>query len=79
MEEIQEHTETDPVLQRIIEAIIENQWNNIEIPKTYKQIKDELTVSNGIILRQLRIVIPEGLRKKMFRLSTQKPYGNREM
>ena len=53
-------------MKSVIKSILENEWNNT--PKAYRLIRDELTVSEGIILRQLRIVIPEILRERCLEL-----------
>ena len=43
--EVKEFTEIDPVLQRVIKVINENNWSDAEIPAAFKQIKEEFTVA----------------------------------
>ena len=61
LEEVKEFTKIDPVLQRVIN---ENNWSNAEITGAFKQRMDEFTVSNGMILKRLTMVIPQRLRKR---------------
>ena len=64
LEEIQECMKTDIVLQQVIEAVKSEVWNNEESLKPYKQIRNELTLVQGLLLRQSRIVMPKELHKR---------------
>ena len=61
---VSEYSEKDPEIQLVRETILSGNWHENQLPPAYKQIKDELTVVDGVLLRQLRIVIPQGLRKQ---------------
>ena len=52
----------------IREIIVERKWDHEGVPDGYQRVKDELTVANGVLLRQSRIVIPEELRKRCLEL-----------
>ena len=49
------------------EAIAKDKWYD-DVPEAYKRVKAELMVVDGLLLRQLRIVIPQGLRKRCLEL-----------
>ena len=68
LEEIQELSEKDPELLVVKEIILEGKWDKKGIPEAYKRVKDELTVANGVLLRQSRIVIPKELRTRCLEL-----------
>ena len=64
-EQIVAETEKDPVLQRVMKNLKEN-WPRGEcLP--YYNIRAELSVINGLLLRKNRIVIPQTLRKEMLK------------
>ena len=63
MEMIKEYSERDPDFQQVKEAIQQNKWFD-NVPSAYVKVKDELMVTNGLLLRQQRLVIPQGLRKR---------------
>ena len=58
-------TEKDPVLQRVMKNLKEN-WPRGECP-SYYNVRAELSVINGLLLRKNRIVIPQSLRKEMLK------------
>ena len=41
-----------------------NKWEKTDSMNPYKQVRNELIVTNGLLLRQSRIVIPKGLQKR---------------
>ena len=64
MEKIITATDSDKVLRRV-RAAIKVKKRDFDIVKPYKAIKDQLTItSKGIILRGLRIVIPQSLQQR---------------
>ena len=68
MEELQRHTLQDPVMQKVAHFIT-NGWpaKLKSVPpevRPYFTIRDELIVDNGIILKDLRVVVPQTLRKE---------------
>ena len=50
-------------MQILNQAIETNQWDNPEL-KPFRNDKDELSVANGLVLRQTRVVIPPSLQQK---------------
>ena len=66
LQEVKEHTDNDSDLQELIKIIL-NGWpnNKNEVPdsvKPYFSIRDTLSVSDGIILKAERILVPKSLR-----------------
>lgn len=61
-QEILNETAKDPELQSVIEAIDTSDWDRI--PLAFKVCKDELTVIDGIVIRQERIVVPRSLHER---------------
>ena len=71
LKEIQENTNLDHMLQQVIKHVQLNDWHKSTDVwlQPYKQVKDELSVSNeGIILRRTRIVISESLQQQTIKL-----------
>ena len=50
-------------MQAVIKAVEADQWIFPEA-ENYKKLKEELSASNGLVLRRNRIVIPPNLRSK---------------
>lgn len=68
MAELQRHTLVDPVMQKVTHFII-NGWpaKSKSVPpevQPYFPIRDELIVDDGIVLKGLRVVVPQTLRKE---------------
>ena len=68
--EIQEHTKLDNTLNLVVEALKSNKWESDEV-QSYKQIQNELTEHNSILIRENRIVLPQSLRKKAIEIAHQ--------
>ena len=51
-------TETDPILQQVQRCLGGSEWPDTPELNPYKRFKDELCMSNGIVLRGSRIVMP---------------------
>ena len=69
LQELEEETARDEALQDIIKCIANKQWQNLNYDlnsdlQSFKNVKDELSVVDGLILRDERIVIPEKLRER---------------
>ena len=70
MKEIQEETQNDKTLERLMDIIRTGTWNSVKDPATgeenmndlklFAKIRDELTINEqfGIILRGTRIIMP---------------------
>jgi len=67
---VKDATAADEALQRLARMIATQKWHEAGKDVTqYQQIKQELSVSNGVILRGTRIIVPEKLRSRMIRLA----------
>jgi hypothetical protein len=69
LEKIRQQTSADESLQ-ILKSVIQNGWpeNRQDVPTLvlpYFNVRDELSIQNGLIFRGERIVIPENLRPEM--------------
>ena len=82
--EIKEETRKEPILQQISAHIRNNTWHKVtgdtqhaEILKKFRQISGELTVSlsDDIILRGTRIVIPVSLEQRVLQLAHEGHQG----
>ena len=70
LKEVQDATSTDEVLKKLSEVILSQSWHNIDKDiLRYKNVKDELSISNGVILRGGRLVIPGKLQEKAVNLA----------
>jgi len=64
--ELQRETPQDPVLKDILKRIRTNNWSNCSIAeRSYKCVRQELTIEKGIILRGDVPVIPASMRSKI--------------
>ena len=68
LQEVKVETKIDTTMQALARAIESEDWSDPTI-RDYKNIKDELSVYNGIILRGNRIVIPSSLQAKAIDLA----------
>ena len=64
-QQIAAETEKDPILQRVMKNLKES-WPRGDCQQFYN-IRAELSVVNGLLLRKNRIVIPQSLRKEMLK------------
>ena len=67
-DEVKKETANDPILCQLIKAIAHDDWNNPEV-KSFMNFKDELSVCDGIILRDHRLVLPYSLQKEAIDLA----------
>ncbi|GFO33165.1 transposon ty3-g Gag-Pol polyprotein [Plakobranchus ocellatus] len=67
LEEVRKETKQDRVLVAVITSISTGNWDS-RLVSQFQFLKDELTIHDGIILRQHRIVIPESLRLRVIKL-----------
>ena len=51
-------TETDPTLQQVQRCLGGSEWPDTPELNPYKRVKDKLCMSNGLVLRGSRIVMP---------------------
>jgi hypothetical protein len=71
LKEIQQHTESDTQLQTL-KHVIQSGWPEMKSDVShdisiYFDVRDELTVQNGLIFKGERVVIPKTLRLDMTR------------
>ncbi|GFR62361.1 retrovirus-related Pol polyprotein from transposon 412 [Elysia marginata] len=61
LEEVKEATKNDPQLQKVMTAIQSGKWEDKSL-SSFSNIRDELSVYDGVVLRNHRLVIPSSLR-----------------
>ena len=61
LEQIAKATAEDPVLQQVQSCLHGSEWPDLPALRPYKKVEAELCVSNGVILRGTRIVMPSTL------------------
>ena len=70
LQEIKDATATDETLQNLARVITTQKWHEVgQDVGQYQQIKQELSVSNGVILRGTRIIVPGRLRQRVIMLA----------
>ena len=70
LQEVKDATAADETLQSLAKVIATQKWHEAgRDVSQYQQIKQELSVSNGVILRGTRIIVPEKLRDRMIMLA----------
>ena len=76
IEEIVEATRNDIIIQKVIKCIQSNNFPSDPDILSFKNIKDELSITNqGILLRDTRMVIPENLRIRATQLAHEGHQG----
>jgi hypothetical protein len=68
LDEVKKETASDTVLCKLSQAITHNQWLDPEV-KPFVNVKDELSVCNGLIVRNHRLVLPYSLQSQAIDLS----------
>ena len=70
MEEMVSETAKDGVLKEVMACIATQQWHKLENEFTsYKRVKNELSISNGLLLRGDRVVLPKSLQSRAVKLA----------
>ena len=70
MEEMVSETAKDEVLKEVMACIATQQWHKLENEYTsYKRVKNELSISNGLLLRGDRVVLPKSLQSRAVKLA----------
>lgn len=70
LQEVKDATAADETLQNLARVIINQRWHEVgKDVSQYQQIKQELSISNGVILRGTRIVVPEKVQSQMVMLA----------
>ena len=70
MEELRKTTNTDPVMQKLVQ-VIRNGWPTKyrDVPPeiaSYFPVRDELLVDNGLIQKSQRVVVPASLMRQVY-------------
>ena len=68
---IREETQRDEVMQRLAKRIAKGDWEKHKRDKDlepYLHVKQELSVAEGLIFRERRIVLPPALQRKVVKL-----------
>jgi len=74
--EIKEETQNDPMMQRLATTILTQKWNESDPNLApYKNVKDELSVADGFILRDTRLVVPNSLQRRAIDLAHSSHQG----
>ena len=73
-EEVKKATNEDTKLQRLMIAVETGDWNDKLIGE-YIRFRDEISIHNGLLLRDHRIIIPETLQNKVINIAHQSHQG----
>ena len=70
LQEVKDARAADETLQSLARVITNRRWREVgKDVSQYQQIKQELSISNGVILRRARIIVPEKLQSEMVMLA----------
>ncbi|XP_070546885.1 uncharacterized protein [Ptychodera flava] len=70
LEEVQKATEQDTTLQELSQVVMTQRWFDVKPDvRPYKVVKDELSISNGVLLRGNRLIISHKLQRKAVQLA----------
>ena len=70
LQDVKDATAADETLQSVARVRTNQRWHEVgKDPSQYQQIKQELSISNGVILRGTCIVVPEKLQSRMVMLA----------
>ena len=75
LDDIRKETNKDVWLSNLRQMTQSGKWSRDQELKPFLKLKDELSVYEGIILRENRIVIPQSLRKRVLRLAYETHQG----
>ena len=75
LEEMQQKCETDETLIKVRKCIQTNRWSKSDDLKPYRQIKNELSVKDSIILKGNKIIIPKSLQPRVLDLANESHQG----
>ena len=80
LQELEQETRNDIVIQNVIKCIPDQKWHELDYAQktdyqSFKRIREELSVVNGLLLRDERIVVPESLRERAVRLAHSSHQG----
>ena len=64
LEQIAKATQEDTVLQQVQRCLLQNQWSTAPDIQQFSRVRDELSTSQGLLLKGTRIVMPKCLRRQ---------------
>ena len=73
-EEVKIATNDDPKLQRLIQAIQTGDWND-KLLTEFIRFQDEISIHDGLVLRDHRLIIPQKLQSKVIDIAHQSHQG----
>ena len=70
LQEVKDATAADETLQNLARVITNQRWHEVgKDVSQYQQVEQKLSISNGVILRGTRLVVPEKLQSQMVMLA----------
>ena len=76
LEDIRHATSTDDTLQQVITFIESQKWHLADPSlQSYKNVRQELSVANGLVLRGDRVVVPGDLQERAVRIAHRSHQG----
>ena len=63
LEQLVSASKEDPVIQAILQSLVSGKWPTSQEVQPFQKVKEELSESHGLLLRNTRIVIPKSLQK----------------
>ena len=58
LDQVRQHISTDTVVQAVTRAVKTGRWNDARVTSNFRNVQNELTTCNVIVLRGTRIVLP---------------------
>jgi hypothetical protein len=74
LSEVKEATQQDNTLQKVIKAVQSGQWSGTDLSE-YARFKDEISVCDGVLLRDHRLIMPQSLRNKVVQIAHSSHQG----
>ena len=75
LDELQQACETNETLIKVRKGIQTNKWGKSDALKPYRQIRNELSIKDSIILKANKIIIPTSLQKRVLNLAHESHQG----
>ena len=72
--EVRAATQEDAMLKRVMTAIQSGRWHDMDL-SSFARFKDELSVTDGVVLRDHRLVIPDSLQRRVVNIAHQAHQG----
>ena len=75
LDELQKECEADETINKVIKSIQTNRWGKAEQLRPYRQVKNELTVKDCMILKGNKLIIHTALQKRVLNLAHEAHQG----